>query len=321
MKKLMFVFLCALAMILLMLGYLIKQSDIKYEEYLSTHKHYRADYIFDQLMPQLLTEAKESANSVKLNIVKDLDANYKNRDTLRLELEGVLSGKSQESKALEIIGKSIKGVTLNSVKENTDNNDIIFFAHDPVTNEWKITADYSLNCATDERIRTMEVELQNQFAKTLFSNTYTDITERGREVAIWSFLTPTSEYKSIVENIETLDLDELKILFIRHNEDLSFLKSFEVLVSTRIYEEKDYFGKSTIFAGSKVNDTMNFIVTQGFNINDQLNLKGGIKVIDDKYKEDLKAFAMYKLQIEFFMILVFIIFAILFITAIDHGKK
>lgn len=321
MKKLITIFVLCFGVIFLILGYILKQKEIVHEEYMIANKHYVADFIFDKFIPKTILEAEASANSVKLNIVSDLDTRYSDKTELKDDLQSVLNQKTVKSEALELIGKSIKGVTLNSIKFNQDNNDIIFLAHNNITNEWNIAGDYSLNCVTTSVTRDANTELAQQFSKSLFVKAFNNITNEGK-VSYWSFLEPSknSKWYNEVRVMNTTDLSDLKKFFIKYEENLDCLNSFEILVPVRIYDTKDYFGDDTIFAGVRNQKNMQFVVVQGFNIVDQLNKSKELNGVINDYQSELKSFALYKIEMQLFMVISFIIFAILFITAIDYKK-
>jgi len=337
MRKLMFAFMCTLTSVLLILGFQQEQKKAKheatiskYEKDLVNYENYMSTYLLDIYLPRKQIEAEGLAEEIKLKIIQQFNREYPNKEVLRNELQNVLSGKVESSKAMDIIGNIIEGVTLNNIEGNAkDNNDIIITIRDPKIGQYVIAIDMSLNCATDKRIRLMEIEKAQQFAKKLFETAFNDYTIRGYKHTFWSFLEPSKEYLwyEEIKNMESTNIEYLKELHKKYKYNKEFLRSFEFLVSTRIYENEDFFGNKVIRNGNKTGEDVTIVITSGFNILDQFqkdNLESSLnaeyKTLKDKIDTENEQFVIYRLQTHIFMLLCSLIFGMLFVYVIDTKK-
>lgn len=337
MRKLILAFMCTLTSVLLILGFQQEQKKAKheatiskYEKDLINYENYMSTYLLDIYLPRKQIEAESLAEDIKLKIIQQLNKEYPNKEILRNELQNAISGKAETSRAMDIIGNIIDGVTLNNIEGNAkDNNDIIITIRDPKIGEYVIAVDMSLNCATNKRVRVMDVEKSQQFAKKLFETAFDDYTIRGHKYTFWSFLEPSKEYvwHDEVRDMESTNTEDLKELYKKYNHNKEFLRSFEFLVSTRIYENEDFFGNKTIKNGNKTGEDMTIIVTSGFNILDQFqkdNLESSLnaecKSIKDKIDIENEQFTLYRLQTHIFMFLCSLTFGMLFVYVIDTKK-
>ena len=328
MKKLLIAFMFALAIVMLMLGFQQEQREVKYEKDIKDYNEKISSYVFETYLPLKYTEAKTLSNEVKEKIIFELDRNYKDKSILKQELQDVISGKTQDSLAMEIIGNIINGVTLNGITgDASDNNDIIISIRDPQLGEYVIAVDMSYNCATEDRMRTSEVEVKQQFAKPLFLKAFEDMTKRGREYTYWSFLGPSSMYEwySDVKNLTSTDLHDLQSFFVKYDSDLLSLKSFEFLATSRIQDKEDFFGNKSIVGGSFTGNDMTITVTSGFNLIDQLNIDPKhqmyIKSLEDGKQQQIEQYVIYKLQSYVLMLIAFFVFVILFLYVTDYRKS
>jgi hypothetical protein len=317
-----------LAIILLILGFQQEQKDLEHLQNIKNSNEKISNYMFDSYIPKQIKEGLELSNEVKSDILKVFNKNYPNKEILKKELTDAISARIDNSFAMSLIGDSVEGKTLNGITgDKADNNDIIITIRNPETSDYVISVDLSLNCASEDRVRIEEVEKKNQFAKKLFSNAFTDYTKRGREVTFWSFLEPTkySPWYDDVKNMESTDLQDLKEYFIKYDCNLDSLRSFELLVSTRIYDKEDYFGTPVINGGTFTNQDMTIIITSGQNLLDQLELDNNDRIIlkqmEDSKNSELEKYTLYKLQSQIFMFIVSLVFILLFLYVSDHKIK
>ena len=239
----------------------------------------------------------------------------------------MLNARIESSLAISSIGNIIKGVTLNDIKgDASDNNDIIITIRNPDDGEYVISVDMSLNCASEDRVRVMEVERKNQFAKDLFSTAFESYTKRGKKVTFWSYLEPTkySAWYNEVKYMKSDNLLDLKQYFLKYDCNLDSLKSFELLVSNRIYDDSDYFGTDVINGGTFTNRDLTIIITSGQNLLDQLQIDNNdrlnLKAMEDAKQSELEKYTIYKFQSQLFMLIVALVFIMLFLYVSDYKK-
>ena len=173
----------------------------------------KANLIFDEVLKVKISEADKLSADTKMKIITSFDSEYENRkDELEQELTKAISGEYNDvSPALDLIGKTIEGVTLNDIQGNAaDNNDLIIWAKDT------IITDLSLNCATGSRVRSIETEKAQQFSKNLAYNAMIDITKRGRSFTLWHFLPVRKDlpwYSDVLNNFmntQGINLNDIK---------------------------------------------------------------------------------------------------------------
>ena len=327
MKKIIIAFMISLSIVLLILGFQQEQKDIEHARITANYNKKISDYMFDTYIPKKILEGDELSNKIKSDIIAVFEKEYPDKQVLKKELIDVLNARVESSLAISSIGNIIKGVTLNDIKgDASDNNDIIITIRNPDDGEYVISVDMSLNCASDDRVRVMEVERKNQFAKDLFSTAFESYTKRGKKVTFWSYLEPTkhSAWYDEVKYMKSDDLLDLKRYFLKYDCNLDSLKSFELLVSNRIYDDSDYFGTNVINGGTFTNRDLTIIITSGQNLLDQLQIDNNdrlnLKAMEDAKQSELEKYTIYKFQSQLFMLIVALVFIMLFLYVSDCKK-
>ena len=327
MKKIIIAFMISLSIVLLILGFQQEQKDIEHARITASYNKKISDYMFDTYIPKKILEGDELSNKIKSDIITVFEKEYPDKQVLKKELIDVLNARVESSLAISSIENLIKGVTLNGIKgDASDNNDIIITIRNPDNGEYVISVDMSLNCASEDRVRVMEVEKSNQFSKELFSTAFDSYTKRGKEVTFWSFLEPTkySAWYDEVKYMKSDDLLDLKQYFLKYDCNLDSLKSFELLVSNRIYDDSDYFGTNVINGGTFTNRDLTIIITSGQNLLDQLQIDNNdrlnLKAMEDAKQSELEKYTIYKFQSQLFMLIVALVFIMLFLYVSDYKK-
>lgn len=281
MKRLLSFFVLVLFVIIYFQWNSIKNKKETYNNNVKRIRQEKASLIFDEFLKIKISEADKLSGDIKMKIITQFDETYEGKkDELEKELTLAISGEYNDvSPALDLIGQTIEGVTLNNIQGNAaDNNDLIIWAKDT------IVTDLSLNCVTGSRVRSIEAEKAQQFSKNLAYNAMIDITKRSKPFTLWHFLPVRKDvpWYSDVLNYTSTDIRDLKELYLKYNADERILEGFEMLVSNRIYEHEDYFNNRVITPSGILQDKhLQLIVTSGFNIIDQIN-----KV--PEYKERLR---------------------------------
>ena len=328
MKKLATAFMLVLGMILLIMNHQLKQKQVAHDLRIEKIRQDKANYMFDVVLPVINIEADLLVKKTKQEIIDSFEKEYPNKAELKTELLANLNGRSEYSHAIAGIGEIVKGVTLNNVPQaQADNNDLIILMRNPEKNEYLITIDMSENCAVEDRFRNAEIESKQQFSKALFLNAYEDFA-KNVSPTFWSFLPVTTD-KAWYEEVKTMkstDFDDLKKYYLKHETNNESLKSFEVLVSDKIYRYTDYFGvDSKNPNGSYTYEDLTIVVISGYNILDQLELKpklqSELKSYDDNINVESERFKVYKAQNEIFSIIIIIAFIMLFLYTHDHHSK
>ena len=327
MKKLATAFMLVLALVLMIMKFQLTQKEKAHEIRANQITTEKTNYLFDTVIPLINKDAEKLVEVKKQEIIDMFDRDYADKNTLKVELLDNLNGRSDISHAMTMIGEIIKGVTLNNVPQNqADNNDLIILMRNPEKDEYVITIDMSENCATEERFRNVNVEVNQQFAKALFRQAYDDFA-KNKPFTFWSFL-PVSEEKdwySDVLNMTSTEIYDLKAYFIKHKGNLESLRSFEFLISYKIYRYEDYFGMQTKNPnGSLTKEDMPIVVISGYNLLDQLEKYPLQKVYLLSYESDLEdeneRFLTYKAQNEIFSLIIIVAFIMLFLYTHEHHK-
>lgn len=314
MKRLLTVFALVLGTMLMFEYASLEERQRKHDFTMETLYQDKADFLFDYIGTKTV-EAQRSALFVKNQILNEFDREFKGReDELMKELDSILNGNGETSYALEIIGRVLEGYSLNNISGNAkDNNDPVIFLVN------LIIGDLSLNCATDQRTRTIEVEKKQQFASNLAEKAMIDITKRGKTVTYWHFLplTPDVEWYHEVKNFNSTELHDLKDLYLKYKVNDEVLKNFEILVTERLNTTTDYFGNKVISASGVFSEKhYQFHIVQGFNIYDQLNLNPADKAELYEYNYRIQAetrdFISYKAQMHLKIAVTFAVFILLF---------
>ena len=327
MKKLATAFMLVLALVLMIMKFQLNQKEKAHIIRATQITTEKADYLFDTVIPLINNDAEKLVAVKKQEMIDVFDRDYVDKNTLKIEILDNLNGRSETSHAMATIGEIVKGVTLNNVPQNqADNNDIIILMRNPEKNEYVITIDMSENCATEDRFRNVNVEVSQQFAKALFRQAYDDFA-KNKTFTFWSFL-PVSEEKewySDVLNMTSTQMYDLKNYFIKYQGDMESLRSFEFLISDKIYRYEDYFGMRTKNPnGSLTKEDMAIVVISGYNLLDQLEKyplqKAHLLTYESKLEEENERFLTYKAQNEIFSLIIIVAFIMLFLYTHEHHK-
>lgn len=328
MKKLATAFMLVLALVLMIMKFQLNQKEKAHTIRATQITTEKADYLFDIVIPLINKDAEKLVVVKKQEIIDMFDKEYFDKNTLKIELLDNLNGRSDKSHAMALMGEIVKGVTLNNVPQNqADNNDLIVLIRNPEKDEYVITVDMSENCATEDRFRNSNVEVEQQFAKALFRQAYEDFA-KNKTFTFWSFL-PVNKDKtwySDVLNMTSTEIYELKNYFIKHQGNMESLRSFEFLVSDKIYRYEDYFGTQTKNPnGSLTKEDMPIAIISGYNLLDQLEKyplqKAYLSTYDDDMESEKERFLTYKAQNEIFSLVMIVAFIMLFLYTHEHHKS
>lgn len=328
MKKLATAFMLVLALVLMIMKFQLGQKENVHSIRVNQIISEKSDYVFDTIIPLINLDAEKLVNLKNKEIIDMFDREYLDKNTLKVELLDNLNARSDKSHAMALMGEIVKGVTLNNVPQNqADNNDLIVLMRNPEKDEYVISIDMSENCATEDRFRTADVEVEQQFAKALFRQAYDDFA-KNKNFTFWSFLPITEDkaWYSDVLNMTSTEIYELKNYFIKHQGNMESLRSFEFLVSDKIYRYEDYFGTQTKNPnGSLTKEDMPIVIISGYNLLDQLEKyplqKAYLSTYDDDMESEKERFLTYKAQNEIFSLIMIVAFIMLFLYTHEHHKS
>jgi hypothetical protein len=314
----------SLAIIVAMLNYQLGQKRQHHERVLQEIKNNKADFIFDEFLQKKIVEANKLSQEANKSIVEFFDSNYSTPEDLKREIYSVIEGDAISSKAIEGIGNIIKSKSLNNIQGlSKDNNDLIVLE----TFNKTIIGDYSENCSTEDRFRTKEKEKSQQFAKELFSTAFDEIM-KGIDFTFWHYL-PIEDtslpWYNEVKTMRSTDIENLKQMYIKYDADNRFLNGFEFLVSTRIYDDEDYFGDRVRYDnGSRNPNSMQLVITSGFNIIDQLKKEGVAYAkfidFDNRIQKENRDFSVFESITTLFEIIAVGIFILLFLFVDKYNR-
>jgi len=216
-----------------------------------------------------LMQSKELAT----NIEKQLRQAYPDLDKLKYELDNNIPN----TKFSEIIRANFTGVYLNGIEN--DNNDP--WAALP----WGINGDFSPNCSKFGDKRTWDIEYDMHANKKLAKAAVDEILIMSDKIIFWEFL-PSENPKH--KMITSMTLDALKEVF--DSEGIEGLKTYEFLTPSYITRRGDIFGIPDIGSGGIKNENDKIIITQGFNLYDQIKKShiNNFKYLDERKSEIIR---------------------------------
>ena len=328
-RKLIFSFAISLGIILALFWISIESNRKSHQKIIIDLKTQKADFMFNEFIPARILEANDLSLETRKKIVEIFDKNYENKRDLEKELEGVLSGEIQNSLIMGELEGVVKGKTLNNITGNSSsNNDLIITIRDPKKGVYVIFMDFSPNCATEDRIRFIKTEREQQFAKKLFDKAFEDFTIKAKNLTFWSYLPVEidKDWYEEVLNMQSTELNDLRKFYVKYDVQNDALSKFEILVSNRIYDDSDYFNtKSMNYNGSYTKKDMTIVVTSGFNIIDQLNLRKDdskqMEIYDEKIKFENERYIEFESISVIFSYVIIGIFILLFFYSYEVKNK
>ena len=125
--------------------------------------------------------------------------------------------------------------------------------------------------------------------------------------------------------MRSTDIENLKQMYIKYDVDDRFLNGFEFLVSTRIYDDEDYFGDRVRYDnGSRNPNSMQLVITSGFNIIDQLKKEGVAYAkfidFDNRIQKENRDFSVFESITTLFEIIAVGVFILLFLFVDKYNR-
>ena len=229
------------------------------------------EYSFSKTMfNEQVDKAGIQADNVKMYIRDMLSLKYEgSMDKLRYDLENP-DNNAPAYKTMSII----EGMYIN---KDTDSNDMFIATKD------RVLSDFSLGCATDKITRDWQEEMLMHHNKLLAKKAINDIVNTNERYTIWQFSKPTGTAKEMPMYVD-MDFEGLQKVYNEYGID--GLRSFEVLVISRLEENKDIFGERDItFTGIRQKNMKLFIV-QGINMADVYEENSALFLNDLKNEKD-----------------------------------
>ena len=239
------------------------------------------EYSFSKTMfNEQIDKAGVQADNVKTYIRDMLYLKYEgSMDKLRYDLENP-NNNAPAFKTMSVI----EGMYIN---KDTDSNDMF------IATKEGVLSDFSLDCATDKITRNWQEEILIHHNKLLAKKAISDIVDTNARYTIWQFAKPVGTAKEMPMYVD-MDFEGLQKVYNEYGID--GLRSFEVLVISRLEENKDIFGERDVtFTGIRQKNMKLFIV-QGINmadvyeensalfLNDLKNEKDGIRMFFENYE-------------------------------------
>ena len=125
--------------------------------------------------------------------------------------------------------------------------------------------------------------------------------------------------------MRSTDIENLKQMYVKYDVDDRFLNGFEFLVSTRIYDDEDYFGDRVRYDnGSRNPNSMQLVITSGFNIIDQLKKEGVAYAkfidFDNRIQKENRDFSVFESITTLFEIIAVGVFILLFLFVDKYNR-
>lgn len=239
------------------------------------------DYV-TLIIHQEYEAASKETIVVKEKIISDIEREYgKDTDKLEHDLKAVYADLNGGDGLLDIINNSISGRYFKGIKN--DNNDQF------VLTKNKIVSDNSLNCAATDRVRTFDLESKGQFAPALAREAFDGIVLQKGNLVFWHYLPVSKDlpWSEEIANMQRMDLNEIKKLFIKYNGDMRILEGFEFISSSYIDERADLLGNTLVDKRGNVQENYQLIVNQGFNVIDLIENNPKYKVSIQTFELDI----------------------------------
>ena len=268
------------------------------------------EYSFSKTMfNEQIDKAGVQADNVKTYIRDMLYLKYEgSMDKLRYDLENP----NNNAPAFEIMSV-IEGMYIN---KDTDSNDMF------IATEEGVLSNFSLDCSADKITGNWQEEILAHHNKLLAKKAISDIVDTNARYTIWQFAKPTGAAKEMPMYVD-MNFEGLQKVYNEYGVD--GLRSFEVLVISRLEENKDIFGERDVtFTGMRQKNMKLFIV-QGVNmadvyeensalfLNDLKNERDSIRMFFENYE--------YMRQLVNIMILFIFISTALFLMIYNNRKS
>lgn len=216
--------------------------------------------------------AEVFADDIKLRIEANIiNAYFFDRDMLNYDLENP----NPNARAFTIFAKEVKGKYLNNIHNN--NNDPFIASRNG------ILSDFSLNCSSNNVIRSWDNELDMHVNKILGAKAIDAIRYQTNEPIFWEFRTSTNPNHIMIND---MTIKELKRVYM--TEGLDGLETYEFLKPVYIQQYADIFGVSDVSNTGMKQQNAKLIVVSGFNIHD---------ILQTYHKQQLNVFETYKILI------------------------
>lgn len=186
------------------------------------------------------------------------------------------------TKFSQIIRETFTGVYMNNIQNDSN---------DPwAAMSWGISGDYSPNCSKYGDRRTWDIEISQHANKELAKQAIDAMLIMSDKVIFWEYL-PSDDPNHIM--ISIMSLDELKKVFI--SEGIKGLRTYEFLSMSYVTPKGDLFGTPDVGSGGIKNTNDKVIVTQGFNLYDQLlkDHNDSLKNFDER-RDEIRREAKYE---------------------------
>ena len=217
-----------------------------------------------------IDKAGVQADNVKVYIRDMLSLKYEgSMDKLRYDLENP----NNNAPAFKIMSV-IEGMYIN---KDTDSNDMF------IATKEGVISDFSLDCSTDKITGNWQEEILMHHNKLLAKKAISDIVDTNARYTIWQFAKPAGTAKEMPMYVD-MDFEGLQKVYNEYGID--GLRSFEVLVISRLEENEDIFGERDVtFTGIRQKNMKLFIV-QGINMADVYEENSALFLNDLKNEKD-----------------------------------
>ena len=214
-------------------------------------------------------------NEIIPSIVNDINNKYQsNTSKLESDLEK-LPDIEYENPIVKIIADNIRGKYFNDIK--TDSNDMFVLMRDiGVISDLSIAPSATVN-------RTIDFEISQHYNKELAQEAYDAILGQNyqKKIIFWQWFEPE---RSDTKQITEMKIDNLKELFKETGGDIESLKTFEFLVPSYIFMDRDILGNLLVDDRGHRQNIYQFIVVQGFNITEIIQSDETLNNIFDEMK-------------------------------------
>ena len=229
------------------------------------------EYSFSKTMfNEQIDKAGVQADNVKTYLRDMLSLKYEgNMDKLRYDLENP-NNNAPAFKTMSVI----EGMYIN---KDTDSNDMF------IATKEGVLSDFSLDCATDKITRNWQEEILMHHNKLLAKKAISDIVDTNERYTIWQFSKPTGTAKEMPMYVD-MDFEGLQKVYNEYGID--GLRSFEVLVISRLEENKDIFGERDVTLTGIRQKNMKLFIVQGINMADVYEENSALFLNDLKNERD-----------------------------------
>lgn len=177
-----------------------------------------------------------------------------------------------------------------------------------IANKSGILSDFSLETSTDVKGRTWDEEIKRHYNKKLAEKAIKDIVGTNKLYTVWQFSKPTGKASSMpmYEDVNISDFNEIYELY-----GIEGLRSFEIVVVSRIEDNKDIFGDPDVdFTGIR-KENLKIFVAQSINVGDiyERNAREFLKQIKNEEKDINNFFRNYEYMRQLMQIIVLLMFS------------